>query len=220
MLLSTRLGMACRFDQNDDQIRPMGRTARGVTGMRFKIPGDDLVSMEIIHENLGGEVAAEEEEIVENTETAEAAEVTGNGPEILVVTDGGMGKRSYVATYRKTNRGAKGVSSIRLREGETVIAALQIVNSDELLMTTAEGQLVRIPASEIRTIGRNSVGVRIMNLKESDRITGVAKLVEVEAEKKDASAETSAEGTVPAGVPAPAAPEVTEDGAGNDGDGE
>ncbi|MBO5763023.1 MAG: DNA gyrase subunit A, partial [Lentisphaeria bacterium] len=89
VLLSTRLGMACRFDQNDDQIRPMGRTARGVTGMRFKIPGDDLVSMEIIHENLGGEVAAEDEEISENTDNAEVVEAAGNGPEILVVTDGG-----------------------------------------------------------------------------------------------------------------------------------
>ncbi|MBO5762618.1 MAG: DNA gyrase subunit A, partial [Lentisphaeria bacterium] len=102
-----------------------------------------------------------------------------------------------------------------------VIAALQIVNSDELLMTTAEGQLVRIPASEIRTIGRNSVGVRIMNLKENDRITGVAKLVEVEAEKKEESAEgTIPAGIVSAGVPAPAAPEVTEDGSADDGDGE
>ena len=190
ILLSTRLGMACRFDLNDDQIRPMGRTARGVTGMRFKIEGDSVVSLVVIHEQLYDEP----EELDDSDEAAEVPEAAADdgaeeqevsaefdvGPEVLVVTDGGMGKRSCVSTYRKTNRGAKGVVNIRLRENEQVIEVVQIVGSDEILLTTERGQLVRIPAGEIRRVGRASKGVKIMNLNAGDRITGVARLVEVE----------------------------------------
>ncbi len=216
ILLSTRLGMACLFDQDDEQIRPMGRTARGVTGMRFKIPGDDVVSLEIIREH----VYSDEEPAGENeTETEvevdvdDEAPVYGSGPEVLVVTDGGMGKRSYVSTYRKTNRGAKGVVNIRLREGESVLSVIQITEEDEILLTTERGQLVRIPAKEIRRVGRASKGVRIMNLNAGDRITGVAKLIEVDVPKA-ATAETPAEeGTAadPAVPETPATPAVDTD---------
>ena len=186
VILSTRKGMACRFDQTDEQIRPMGRTARGVTGMRFKLDDDDIVSMEIIHEHV------EDVEIDENDEVSEGEEapVTGNGPQVLVITDGGMGKRSFVSTYRKTNRGAKGVVSIRLKENESVVSAIQIADDDELLMTTECGQLVRIPANEVRTVGRASKGVRIMNLNANDRITGVAKFKEVEGAKSQENSVT------------------------------
>jgi len=188
ILLSTRLGMACLFDQNDEQIRPMGRGARGVTGMRFKLAGDEVVSMEVIKEHIDAEVIDDENEAeieveVEADIDDESIAVNGSGPEILVVTDGGMGKRSYVSTYRKTKRGAKGVVNIRLREGENVLKAIQICDDDEILLTTAGGILVRIPAHEIRTIGRASKGVRIMNLNENDKITGVAKLVKVDVPK-------------------------------------
>jgi DNA gyrase subunit A len=174
IILSTRRGMACRFDEGD--IRPMGRTARGVTGIRFKYEDDCVVSMVIIREH----VVDVDEDIADNEE---AAAVVG-GPEMLVVTSGGMGKRSLVGTYRKTRRGAKGVTSIRLNEGEDVVSAIQVVQGDELLVTTENGIMVRIPVDEIRTIGRASRGVRIMNFKGEDRITGVAKVVEVEGGKK------------------------------------
>lgn len=216
ILLSTRLGMACLFDQNDEQIRPMGRTARGVTGMRFKIPGDDVVSLEIIREHVySDEEPADENETETEVEVDvdDEAPVYGSGPEVLVVTDGGMGKRSYVSTYRKTNRGAKGVVNIRLREGESVLSVIQITEEDEILLTTERGQLVRIPAKEIRRVGRASKGVRIMNLNPGDRITGVAKLIEVDVPKA-AMAETPAEeGTAadPAVPETPATPAVDTD---------
>lgn len=216
ILLSTRLGMACLFDQNDEQIRPMGRTARGVTGMRFKIPGDDVVSLEIIREHVySDEEPADENETETEVEVDvdDEAPVYGSGPEVLVVTDGGMGKRSYVSTYRKTNRGAKGVVNIRLREGESVLSVIQITEEDEILLTTERGQLVRIPAKEIRHVGRASKGVRIMNLNPGDRITGVAKLIEVDVPKA-ATAETPAEeGTAadPAVPETPATPAVDTD---------
>ena len=207
VLLSTKLGMACRFDLSDEQIRPMGRTARGVTGMRFKLEGDEVVSLEVIRESLYDEV---EDDDVEETDVPESEEegteeIYGVGPEVLVVTDGGMGKRSFVANYRKTNRGAKGVVSIRMRENENVISVLQIADSDEVLLSTERGQLSRIPAGEIRRIGRVGRGVKIMNLNDGDRITGVAKLIEVAGAK---TAEETAE-TVEVQAEAAAVPEVT-----------
>lgn len=222
ILLSTRLGMACLFDQNDEQIRPMGRTARGVTGMRFKISGDDVVSLEIIREHVySDEEPADENETETEVEVDvdDEAPVYGSGPEVLVVTDGGMGKRSYVSTYRKTNRGAKGVVNIRLREGESVLSVIQITEEDEILLTTERGQLVRIPAKEIRRVGRASKGVRIMNLNAGDRITGVAKLIEVDVPKAataEAPAEegTTAEPAVPEAPATPAADTDVEPGSG------
>ena len=206
LLLSTKLGMACRFDQNDEQVRPMGRTARGVTGMRFKLEGDEVVSLEVISEPTFDEAqfedlddtAADLPEAVE--EDAAGEDAAGIGPEVLVVTDGGMGKRSYVSTYRKTNRGARGVVNIRLREGESVLTVVQITGDDELLLTTERGQISRIPAAEIRRVGRASLGVKIMNLNKNDRITGVAKIVKV-AEEEAMNAENSESETADAETP-------------------
>ncbi len=164
IILSTKKGMACRFAE--DQLRGMGRTARGVTGMRFKIAGDEIVSMEVVP-------------TLEEFDSEEDAAEQG-GPQLLVVSDGGMGKRSFVANYRKTKRGAKGVVNIKLKEKETVVGALQIQSGDEIIITTISGQIVRIPADEVRTVGRASKGVTIMRLKDKDAITSIAKVIEVD----------------------------------------
>ena len=189
VLLSTAHGMACRFTLTDEELRPMGRTARGVTGMRFKIEGDYLVAMTVIREQMEEEEAAEEDAEIVEAEIAEGDEgeiiENSTAPQVLVVSDGGMGKRSLASTYRKTRRGAKGVVSIRLREDELVVNTVQIRPGDELLITTERGQLTRIPLDEIRTLGRASKGVKIMNLNEGDRITGAVVLVEVQGENKD-----------------------------------
>ncbi len=200
VILSTAKGMACRFLETD--IRSMGRAARGVTGIRFKIEDDCIVSMEVVPgENaeaalnaapidddaeLPAEDAADEvaEEIVEADDEGEETEEDSGKPQLLVVTSGGMGKRSYVEKYRLTRRGAKGVKNMNLDEGETVVAALRVKEDDELLITTERGQITRIPVSEIRKVGRNSKGVRIMNLRKNDRITSVSCIVQVEVENK------------------------------------
>ena len=101
-----------------------------------------------------------------------------------------MGKRSYVSAYRKTNRGARGVVNIRLREGEHVLSVIQISEDDEILLTTERGQLTRIPAHEIRRVGRASLGVRIMNLNAGDHLTGVARIIKIEGEGSDTAEET------------------------------
>ena len=204
VLLSTKLGMACRFDQTDEQIRPMGRTARGVTGMRFKIAGDEVVSLEIIREHSFDEPEvmsdAEADDMDRLSDSLEAEEdVSSSGPEVLVVTDGGMGKRSCVSTYRKTNRGARGVLNIRLRENESVLGVVQVTDEDELMMSTERGQLSRIPVHEIRRVGRAAKGVIIMRLNAGDRITGVSKVAAAPVREETPVAEAAPE--------APAAPE-------------
>ena len=171
IVLSTGKGMACRFEE--EKVRPMGRTARGVTGLRFKIADDYIVGMEVI-DRL--------EEIDEKSEDFDE-EAFAKGPEILVISSGGMGKRSFVNSYRRTNRGAKGVTSMKLRDGEEVIAAIQVTAGDELMLSTEKGQMVRFSTDEVRTIGRASKGVRIMNLKDGDRITGVAKVGKMDDEE-------------------------------------
>ncbi len=191
VLLSTANGMACRFTLSDEELRPMGRTARGVTGMRFKIEGDYLVAMTVVREKLDDEEVLEDDAEVVEADSADDGEIIENaaGPQVLVVSDGGMGKRSLVATYRKTRRGAKGVVSIKLRENEKVVNTIQIQDGDELLITTERGQLTRIPLDEIRTVGRASKGVKIMNLNDGDRITGAVTLIEVKGEEKAEEAE-------------------------------
>ncbi len=201
ILLSTAKGMACRFTEKD--IRAMGRAARGVTGMRFKLDDDFIVGMEVVlpsdqmeagagdapqddaSDAEAPETEAEETEAVEaEAEETVEQEIDPKKPQLLVVTEGGVGKRSYIETYRFTKRGARGVKSINLESGETVVAALQIKCGDELLITTEKGQMVRIPVDEIRLVGRASKGVRIMNLEKGDRITGVARLIHVEGEER------------------------------------
>ena len=203
VILSTAKGMACRFVETD--IRSMGRAARGVTGIRFKIEDDYIVSMEVVPgENaeaalnaapidddaeLPADDAVEDvaddvnEDAADTDDDAETEEDNGK-PQLLVVTSGGMGKRSYVDKYRLTRRGAKGVKNMDLADGETVVAALRVKEDDELLITTERGQITRIPVSEIRKVGRNSKGVRIMSLRKNDRITSVSCIVQVEVENK------------------------------------
>ena len=186
----------------------MGRTARGVTGIKFKLEGDRIVSMEVVPgdgtvtEDPRNAVLPEGvEEIMEPEDTAEeideqlgdenddtALEDTGR-PQILIVTSGGMGKRSYVEDYRLTRRGAKGVKNLNLRDGEEVVAAVKVQHGDELIITTERGQVVRISVDEIRIVGRASKGVKIVELRKGDRITGVARLIEIEGQKKPVPAE-------------------------------
>ena len=215
IILSSAKGMACRFKSSD--VRAMGRNARGVTGIKFKLEGDWVVSMEVVPGDgsvsapldaalpEGAEDAAEPEEIdeveepvgEENDDTA--LEDTGK-PQILIVTSGGMGKRSYVEDYRLTRRGAKGVKNLNLRDGEEVVAAVKVQHGDELIITTERGQVVRISVDEIRIVGRASKGVKIMELRKGDRITGVARLIEVEGQKKPE--DNPEDIVVPAGTPA------------------
>lgn len=156
VMLFSAEGMACRFQ--GDRIRAMGRTARGVIGIRLgKKESDAVVSMEIVN----------------------------SGENILTVTHNGLGKRSAIGTgiadqdretggYRLTNRGGKGITNIKLREGDRVAAVLRVEEGDEILLSTTGGQFVRTSVDEVRVIGRNTYGVKIMDLRGKDQVSGVS----------------------------------------------
>lgn len=208
IILCTGKGMACRFAQSD--VRAMGRTTRGVTGIRFKIEGDYVVSMVVstteesdVLEDLETNDAAldtesaidadieiedgiEDDVELEDEVDAEAEVEVSDEPEMLVISDGGIGKRSYVSAYRKTRRGAKGVLNIRLRENELVIAALLVESGEKAMLITERGQVVKIPIDEVRRVGRNSVGVTVMKMKyKNDRITSAIKITDDDEDEEE-----------------------------------
>ena len=235
IILSSARGMACRFLETD--VRCLGRSARGVTGIKFKIEGDEVVSMEVVPasaeslkvianapaEGTVDENAEEEANIPEIPETEEEAsesaeeeilEEDDGRPQLLVITSGGMGKRSYVENYRLTRRAAMGVRNLDLKDGETVVAALRVHTSDELILTTERGLISRIMVKEIRLVGRLSKGVRIMDLRKNDRITGANVVVEVDAPETPAVKEEDlviAAAGVPVKKDIPETPETEED---------
>ena len=140
------------------------------------------------------EAAAEEAEEAAQEGAADADEAIPEDdarPQLLVVTSSGVGKRSYVDTYRLTGRGAMGVRNIKLGEGETVVAAIKVHPGEDIILTTQRGQIVRTRVDEIRLVGRNSMGVRIIALRKNDSIIGVSTVMEVEEEEPKEDAENT-----------------------------
>jgi len=147
ILLQTRNGMAIRF--NEQEIRPMGRTAQGVKGI--KLTKDDYVV---------GMVAVKRPDST-----------------ILVVCENGYGKRTGADEYRLIHRGGKGVISIRASERNgRVVSIMEVVDEDELIIMTQKGIIIRLPIHDIRTIGRVTQGVRLINLEEEDRVVDVERV--------------------------------------------
>ncbi len=148
VLLGTGSGMAIRFHESD--TRPMGRATSGVKGVNLSAD-DEVVGMVVI-----------------------------NRPDatLLVVTEGGMGKRTDVDAYRLQQRGGKGVINIKTSQKTgRVVAIKSVVDEDELMLITRNGVVNRQGVSEIRTIGRATQGVRLVSLDEGDRLVDVARVI-------------------------------------------
>ncbi|MCB1071747.1 MAG: DNA topoisomerase (ATP-hydrolyzing) subunit A [Chlamydiales bacterium] len=155
IMLFTHEGMAVRFDQ--DQVRAMGRVARGVRGVKLKSASDHVVSCEV----------------VKGHET------------VLVVCENGFGKRSSVDQFRHTNRGGVGVRSIitSKRNGQ-VVGALSVGDKDSVVLMANTGQTIRLSMSDIRVMGRSTQGVKVVNLKNSDTLVAMQKIEHLEEEEK------------------------------------
>lgn len=147
VMLFTYQGMAVRFDESN--VRPMGRTARGVKGATLREENDYIVGCEVV-----------------------------NGDEsVLVVCENGFGKRSQVENFRQTKRGGVGVRSIITSDRNgNVVGALRVADGEGLLMMSATGQTVRINMSGLRVMGRNTQGVKLANLKEGDYLVAIQKV--------------------------------------------
>jgi DNA gyrase subunit A len=146
IMMAVRSGRAIRFPEAG--VRPMGRTASGVRGIRLAAETDIVVGMIT----------------VENKEK-----------DILVVSEKGYGKRSDIDGYRVTHRGGKGVKTINVTEKTgTLIALKDVTDNHDLMIITQYGNILRIPVSGLRVMGRATQGVRLINLKENDSIASVA----------------------------------------------
>ena len=178
ILLATRDGMAIRFQE--DQVRPMGRSARGVTGIRFE--GDDaVVGMTVIQ---GG-----------STPPAEGQEELT----LLTVCENGFGKRTVVSEYRSQNRGGKGLIDIQT-EGRNgpVVEAMAVTNATGIMLITSGGKIIRTSAKDVSVIGKNTRGVKMIDLDENEKVVAVAQATG----ETNGSEETPQEGTPPTDVPA------------------
>jgi len=148
VILASAGGYANRFSLRE--VRPMGRAAAGVRGMRLR-KGDRVVSMAL---------------------------VSSGDAELLTILESGYGKRTKVKEYRKTRRGSLGVVTTNMRIAQSpVVSVLEVEKGDELLVTTVGGIVIRCPVDEIRETGRAAKGVRIQRLNEGDKVTAVVRLV-------------------------------------------
>src|SRR5213595_414068 len=148
VILASAGGYANRFPLTE--VRPMGRTAAGVRGMRLR-KEDRVISMALVR--------------------SEEAE-------LLTVLESGYGKRTKVKEYRKTRRGSQGVVTTNMKIAKSpVVAVLEVEADDELLVTTVGGIVIRCPVQDIRETGRAARGVRIQRLNEGDKVTAVVRLV-------------------------------------------
>lgn len=153
ILLAVRSGKAIRF--NERTVRPMGRSASGVRGIKLsEMEGDAVIGMVCLKDE---------------------------GQSILVVSEKGYGKRSKVEDYRITNRGGKGVKTINITEKTGYLIAIkEVVEEDHLMIINKSGIAIRMPVSDMRIMGRATQGVRLINLRNGDTIAAVTKVQGVE----------------------------------------
>jgi len=146
VLLATTDGMAIRFRESD--IRPMGRTARGVKGVTLG-KGESVIGAVVLH---GGET-------------------------LLTVTENGYGKRTPTSEYRTQHRGGRGLITIKCNDRNgRVVEIKEVADNQELMVITRNGIIIRMAVADVSTMGRNTQGVRIISLKGDDRVIGVARI--------------------------------------------
>ncbi|MCB9261962.1 MAG: DNA gyrase subunit A [Flavobacteriales bacterium] len=166
ILLAKKLGKAIRF--NESLVRPMGRTAAGVKGVKLENDDDEVIGMVCVK-------SVEEETI-------------------MVVSEKGYGKRTAVEDYRITGRGGKGVKTLNITEKTgNLVAIKSVTDNDDLMIINRSGIAIRLPLETLRIMGRATQGVRLIKLREGDEIASVAK---VNKEEEEENTETLEDGTI------------------------
>ncbi len=172
VMLFSDAGKAVRFDEND--VRPMGRTARGVRGMNLG-EGQQVIAMLVAQ--------------AEASDGSEASIVDADGnpvpSSVLTATENGYGKRTPIAEYTRHGRGTKGMIAIQTseRNGKVVAAAL-VSPEDQIMLITTGGVLVRTRVSEIREMGRATQGVTLINVDEGTRLSGLQRIAESDSDEE------------------------------------
>ena len=151
IFMVSKQGMTIRFSEDD--VRAMGRTAGGVRGMKLKNGDDAVVSCDIARDDTA----------------------------ILVMTDGGYGKRTQLDKFNRQGRGGQGVRGIKLTGKKGFVAAAFMVGlDDEIVSVSSSGVTIRMDVREISSQGRDATGVRIMNLDDGDSVASVAPIISEE----------------------------------------
>ena len=146
IMLFARSGKAIRFAESN--VRPMGRTAAGVRGLRLAGEHDAVIALGILGQGL-----------------------------ILTATENGYGKRTPIEDFHSQGRGGKGVIAIQTSERNgQLIGALQVSDDNEVMLISSSGTLVRTPVADISTMGRNTQGVKLIRLDEGDRLVGLERV--------------------------------------------
>jgi DNA gyrase subunit A len=150
VFLGSRMGKAIRFHESD--VRPSGRVATGVRGMRL-VEGDQIVG----------------------------AEVLSHGQTLFAITENGYGKRTSIDEYPVQKRGGKGVISIKTTERNGLVIGIILVSEDDdLMLMTNIGKVIRMQVNSISVISRNTQGVKLMGMDAEERVVGAARLAEKE----------------------------------------
>jgi DNA gyrase subunit A len=145
-------GKAIRFAEAD--VRPMGRTAAGVRGLKLTKPGDEVIALIILGDGL-----------------------------ILIATENGYGKLTERDEFPVQGRGGQGVIAIQTSERNgALVAALQVPSDNEIMLITSAGTLVRTPVKDVSVMGRNTQGVRLIRLDEHDKLVGIERVEGVDEE--------------------------------------
>lgn len=171
IVIASAAGRAVRF--NEKGVRPMGRTAAGVRGINLNDPENKVIGMVCI---------------------------SREDAQLLVVSEHGYGKRSAIDSYRVTNRGGKGVSTMNATDKVGKLVAIrEVTEEDDLMIITRNGIAIRMSVLDIRQAGRNTQGVKLIRLSSTDEITSVTRILKDPDEKAE---ELDEEGNV---VPKPVA---------------
>ena len=149
IIMALRSGKAIRF--NEKTVRAVGRTAQGVKGVTLATPKDEVIGMVCISDQES---------------------------DILVISEKGYGKRSPVADYRITNRGGKGVMTLKVTEKTgDLIAIMNVTDEHDLMIVNKSGIMLRMAAADLRQQGRATQGVRLINLRNNDEIASVTRVM-------------------------------------------
>ncbi len=153
LLLISKQGMSLRFTADDESLRPMGRSATGVIGMKFR-KGDELLTMSAV------------------SKSDDAKKF------VITATDGGFGKRTSLNEYRSQGRGGIGVKAAKIDENSrgVLVGAIVVNESDEILAITSGGSVIRTDVKEVRETGRDTMGVRLVNLDNGISVVSLTKV--------------------------------------------
>jgi DNA gyrase subunit A len=159
ILLAKKSGKAIRF--NEENVRPMGRTASGVRGVRLESDADEVIGMVCVNSNM------------EDTT-------------IMVVSEKGYGKRTNIDDYRITGRGGKGVKTLSVTEKTGALISMKdVTDENDLMIITKLGITIRMKMEDVRVMGRATQGVRLIKVRDKDDIASVAKVPKVDEEDED-----------------------------------